>query len=135
MKKMLLFSAIALLSLNLKAQTIEQSNSNIYVNVFINKNEDIRIESDLVDFDDVSKEVKKRISDHSFEIDKNVIYRVFADGTLKLGYIMDVERKMFDAYNQNAKRERYLLNSVEMEIDGPNWLKKLEGIKIDKVKG
>lgn len=135
MKKIIVFAAVALFSSNLKAQTVEQSKSTIYVNVFINENKDIRIESDLVEYEEISKEVKKRIDDQPIKIDQNVIYRIFADANLKLGYIIDVERKMFDAYNQNTKRERYLLNSVEMEIDGPNWLKKLEGIKIDKVKG
>lgn len=126
---------MALFSFNLKAQTVKQSKSPIFVNVYINEHKDIRLESDLVDFEEVSKEVKKRIYDHHYDIDQNVIYRIFADGNLKLGYIMDVERKMFDAHSQNTKRERYLLNSAEMEIDGPNWFKKLEGIKIDKVKG
>lgn len=47
---------------------------------------------------------------------------------------MDVEQEMFKGYSQNVPRERYLLETVEMEIDGPNWLKKIEGLNLERSK-
>lgn len=135
MKKIIIFALLAVISLELSAQTKEEKKSNFYVNVFINDDKDIRVESDLVDYENVGKEVKKRIYEHPAKLNETVVYRIFADKNLMLGYIMDVERRMFDAYNHNTKRERYLLETVEMEIDGPNWLKKLEGKKLEKMKG
>ena len=135
MKKLATLVILALISLNITAQSTEDKKSTFYVNVFINESKDIRIESELVEFDNLSKEVKKRIYEHPFNLNENVTYRIFADKNLMLGYIMDVEQKMFDGYNYNTRKERYLLETVEMEIDGPNWLKKLEGIKLDTIKG
>ncbi len=135
MKKIIVFAILAIISSKFTAQTTEQKTSTFYVNVFINDNKDIRVESNLVEFENVSEEVKKRIYDHPFKMDENIVYRIFADKNLMLGYIMDVEQKMFDGYNHNTRRERYLLETVEMELDGPNWFKKLEGVKFDKMKG
>jgi hypothetical protein len=135
MKKIIVFAILALLSLKFTAQSLKEEKSTFYVNVFINNDKDIRVESELVEYKNLSQEVKKRVYNHPFQMDENVIYRIFADENLMLGYIMDVEQKMFDGYKLNTSRERYLLETVEMEIDGPNWLKKLEGMKLDKMKG
>lgn len=135
MKKLLAIVVFALTTWGITAQTSKEENSTFYINVFINKDKDIRIESDLVEFKNVSQKVKKRIYGHPFKLDENVTYRIFADENLMLGYIMDVENEMLEAYNLNIKRERYLLETVKTEIDGPNWFKKLEGMKLEKMKG
>lgn len=135
MKKLLILTLLVLTSNQFFAQTSTKNNSTFYVDVFINKDKDIRLENGLVSFDNVGKEVKKIIYDHPYKQDETVIYRVFADENLQLGYIMDVEQKMFQAYNQNTRRERYLLATVEMKIDGSNWHKKIEGLELDNIKG
>jgi hypothetical protein len=135
MKKIIVLAILVLISTKFSAQTLEQNKSTFYINVFINENKDIRIESELVGIENVEGEVKKRINDRELKLDENVTYRIFADKNLMLDVIMNVEQKMFAAHNQNAKRERYLLETTEMEIDGSNWLKKIEGLEIDKMKG
>ncbi len=135
MKKIITIVVLVLISTKFIAQTNEQNETNFYINVFINESKDIRIESNLVKFENIDQKVKKIMYDRTFKLDENVTYRVFADKNLMLGYIMDVEQKMFDGYNQNARRERYLLDTVYLELDGPNWLKKLEGVKFDTIKG
>ncbi len=135
MKKIIAFTILAIVASKITAQTDEQQESTFYVNVFINENKDIRVESELVEIKNMSKEVKKRIYEHPFNMDENVTYRIYADKNLRLGYIMDVEQKMLEGYSQNTRRERYLLETAKLEIDGPNWLKKLEGVKLDKIKG
>lgn len=135
MKKVIAFTILAIVSSNLFAQTSTKENSIFYVNVFINDQKDIYVENDLVEFENVSKAVKKRIYEHPFKMNENVVYRIYADKDLMLGYIMDVEQEMYAAYNNKTRRERHLLETVEMEIDGPNWFKKLEGVKFDLKKG
>ena len=137
MKKLLALVILTLISIKITAQSTENKNSTFYINVFINENKDIRIESELVEFENLSKEIKKRIYEHPFKVDETVTYRIFADKNLMLGYIMDVENEMFESYriNNKTRRERYLLETVKKDIDGPNWLKKLEGIKLDTIKG
>ncbi len=133
MKKILTISILLFFTLKISAQNIAENKSTFYVNVFINENKDIRIESELIAFNEISKEDRNRIYEHPFKIDEGVTYRVFADKNLALGYIMDVEEKLYAGYSQNARRERYLLETVELEIDGPNWFKKLEGAKFEKM--
>lgn len=135
MKKIIAFAILAIVSSNLFAQKSIKENSTFYVNVFINDKKDIRIESELVEFENVSEVVRKRIYNHPMKLDETIVYRIFADEHLMLGYIMDVEQEMFKGYNNKTSRERHILETVAMEIDGPNWLKKLEGVKFDKVKG
>jgi hypothetical protein len=134
MKTNLLFIVLALISNSLLAQ---ESNSSdfFYINVFINQNKDVRVESNLVTMNDIGNEVKNLIYNHPFKVDEKITYRVYADKDLDLGYIMDTEQKMLEAYSYNVKKERYLLETVKMNIDGPNWLEKLDGFEIKPKKG
>ena len=134
MKKFLLFTVLALISNIFFAQESNSSDS-FYINIFINQNEDVRVESNLVTMNDIGNEVKNLIYNHPFKVDKKITYRIYADKDLDLGYIMDTEQKMLEAYSYNVKRERYLLETVKMNIDGPNWLEKLEGVEIKPIRG
>ena len=134
MKRTLNLIALTIIGIKTIAQTSEPKNPTFYVNVFINESKEIRVENDLVAYENVSEEVKRKIYNHSFKMNENIVYRIYGDHNLMLGYIMNVEQKMFDAYSQNVRRERYLLETVEMEIDGSNWLKKIEGLKLEKTK-
>lgn len=115
MKKLLALVILTFISIKITAQSTENKNSTFYINVFINEDKDIRIESELVEFDDVSKEIKKRIYEHLFKVDETVTYRIFADKNLMLGYIMDVENEMFEGNGiiNKTRRERYLLETVK----------------------
>ena len=135
MKNILVLLTFALISANGISQTSAKMTSTFFVNVLITANKEIRIENNLVAFEDISEEVKKIIYNHSFKLDEGIAYRIYGDKNLPLGYIMDVEQEMFEGYtNDTTWRERYLLETVEMEIDGPNWLKKLDGFKLERTR-
>ena len=135
MKNILVLLTFALISLNGLSQTSAKMTSTFYVNVLINANKEIRVENNLVAFEDISEEVKKIIYNHSFKLDEGIAYRIYADKNLPLGYIMDVEQEMFEGYtNDKTWRERHLLETVEMDIDGSNWLKKLDGLNLERTK-
>ncbi|GGG47404.1 hypothetical protein [Bizionia arctica] len=134
MKKIKLFIVVALISNIFFAQESD-SNESYFINVFINQNKDVRIESNLVNINDIGNEVKNIIYNQPFKVDKKITYRIYADKDLDLGYIMDTEQKMLEGYSYNVKRERYLLETVKMNIDGPNWLQKLDEFDIKPKKG
>lgn len=134
MKKILTLIALTIFGLKSIAQPSEPKIATFYVNVFINESKEIRVENDLVAYENVSEEVKRKVYNHSFKMNENIVYRIYGDHNLMLGYIMDVEQEMFKGYSQNVRRERYLLETVEMEIDGPNWLKKIEGLNLERSK-
>ncbi|WP_435136087.1 hypothetical protein [Formosa sp. A9] len=89
----------------------------------------------LITMDNIAEEVRTLIYNHPFSVDEHVTYRVYADKHLDLGYIMDTEQKLLKGYSYKVKRERYLLETVNTNIDGPNWLKALEGLDLNPVKG
>ena len=136
MKKTIVFAILLFMSFKINAQTFKEKKSTYYINILINKNKEVRIESDLVQFKNLDKEIKKRIYNRPFKLDENVTYRVFADENLLLGYIMDVEEKLFAGYSSyTTNRKRYLLDTGEMQIDGPEWTKRLKELKFDIEKG
>ncbi|MBL4707856.1 MAG: hypothetical protein JKY48_05380 [Flavobacteriales bacterium] len=127
-KKIIVFVFFALASITFSAQKVAQKESPVYVDVFIYKNKDIRIEGDVVEFKDITNEVQKLILENPPASNEQITYRIFADKNLLLGYPMDVEHKMFEAYHHNTSRKRYLLETGKMkpnmEIDGEFRLEK-----------
>ena len=134
MKKTLLVLIVVFVGLSVKAQSATENNSNYLINVFINNNKDIRIGKDIIEFKNLSKEIKKRVYSQPFKIDSKVTYRIFGDKNLLLGYIIDVENELFKGYNDNSRRERYLLETVDLEIDGPDWFSKVKKLDFKKFK-
>lgn len=106
-----------------------------YINVFINHEKDIRVESNLVKLAEIGKEVKDLIYDHPFKVDQPSIFRIYADKSLDLGFIMKTEQKMLEAYNYQVKRERYLLETLNMNLDGPDWLEKIRALDLKPIRG
>ncbi len=127
-KKDILVVSLLLLSISVIAQTSQQKLSSCIVDVFIYKNKDIRIDGKLIHMNDVSKNVKNVLEEATLKSDGKVHYRIIADKNLALGYIMDVEHKMFEANDYNTSRKRYLLATKEMnkdiEVEGSLRLKK-----------
>lgn len=108
----------------------QQSESESIINVLIDADKNIMIENTKVDFDEIGGAVKNIISNRPQIATKRLVYRIFADESLKLGYIIDVEQELFKAFSDNTRRERYLLNLSETNLDEPNWLDKLNELEI-----
>jgi len=115
------------------AQDSENINDLFYVNVFISADKSVYIESDKTEFQNIENKVSDIIRKKPFKLDQKVVYRIFADEKLKMGYLIDVDQKLLSAYNQNVSRERFLLNTVELNIDGENWFNSIDLKKLEKV--
>ena len=61
-----------------------------------------------------------------FKVDRKIIFRIFGDKALDLGYISDVNSEMRKAIRENIKTERYLLETKKLNIDGQNWFQKID---------
>ena len=131
-KNIFLLTLTLLLSCQIFAQKSNNENSEFYINVFINSSKEVFVESQKTNFSEVEKGIKKIINAHPFKLDEKIIYRIFADENLKLGYIIDVNQQMNKAFDENIKTQRFLLNTVELNIDGKNWF---ESKKIKELKG
>lgn len=119
LRKLLLI--ISLVASSLVDQRLEQQSSIFYVNAFINHNKIIFIEGNEIAIGGVDNQVSKLISSQPFKLDQRVIFRIFADENLDLGYIHDVNQKMLAGYNNEVSTQYFLLDTSKIRIDGKSW--------------
>lgn len=105
-----------------------------YVNLFISADKTIFVETERAKFEEVEAKVAHIVRNKPFKLDQRIVYRIFADENLKLGYIMDVNQEMLSGFGEIAQTSRYLLNTLELNIDGPNWFNSIDMQKLKKLK-
>lgn len=131
MFKKVIFLFLILLSANKIIGQETKTHEPFYVNLFISADKTIFVENEKTNFKEVETEVADIIRNKPFKLDQKIVYRIFADENLKLGYIIDVNHEMIKGYGENVKTLRYLLNTVESNIDGQNWFKSIDMEKIE----
>ncbi|WP_417884715.1 ExbD/TolR family protein [Zunongwangia sp.] len=109
-----------------KAQSNTESSNTFYLNVFISANKTIYVEEEKTSFQNVQKQVSEILRNQPFKIDQQIVFRIFGDKDLDMGYIIDVNSEMRKAIRENIKTERYLLETKKLNIDGKNWFQKID---------
>ena len=122
---------IALFFFSIDSVISQESNEPFYVNVFISADKTIYVETKQTRFQEVNLKVAEIIRNAPFKLDQRIVYRIFADKDLQLGYIIDVEQEMLSGYRDDVQMRRYLLNTAELNIDGQNWF---DAIDLKKLK-
>ncbi|MEO2071823.1 MAG: hypothetical protein ABGW99_10870 [Zunongwangia sp.] len=89
-------------------------------------NKTIYVEEEKTSFQDVQNQVTKMLRKQPFKVDQQIIFRIFGDKDLDMGYIIDVNAEMRKAIQENIKTERYLLETKKLNIDGQNWFQKID---------
>ncbi|WP_029038764.1 ExbD/TolR family protein [Salinimicrobium xinjiangense] len=97
----------------------------VYINVFISADKTIFLETEKITFEEVAEKLRKRVRSLPFNPDQMIIYRIYADENLKLGYIMDVSQQMSAGYRP-YQTQKFLLNTTKLNLDGQNWLKAVD---------
>ena len=100
-----------------------------YLDVLVDADHKIYIQEKNVSFDEVTKEVRSIVYNISASKYQGVVYRVYADESLKMGNIMDLGTELIRGYDP-IRVERYLLNLEEKEIDGSNYIEKLKKLDL-----
>ncbi len=113
-------------SIGMNAQSSIENNNVFYLNVFINANKTIYVEEEKTLFQDAQNQVTKMLRKQPFKLDQQIIFRIFGDKDLDMGYISDVNAEMRKAIQENIKTERYLLETKKLNIDGQNWFQKID---------
>lgn len=131
----MIFLAFILLSANktIGQERIDQQEP-FYINLFISTDKTIFVETDKTNFEEVEIKVADIIRNIPFKLDQRIVYRIFADENLKLGYIMDVNQEMLSGYDDNVQTLRYLINTAELNIDGQNWFKSIDIPRLNQQK-
>lgn len=114
--------------------TAQESNSNYYIDVLIDADKNIYFDDSKVSMEEVSKTTRSKVDNLKFIEDKKITYRIFADGKLPLGIIMDVGRMMHLGFNQpNLATRRYLLETSEVPVDKSNWVDQLNKLDLKAI--
>lgn len=125
--KKLLFLVICLLGMiSSHAQSSRENNSTFYLNVFINAHKTIYVEEEKTTFRNVESQVSEILRKQPFRVGQRIIFRIFGDKDLNVGYIADVNNEMRKAIEENIRTERYLLETKGLNIDGENWFEKID---------
>ena len=132
MFKKIIFLFFIVLSVSEATGQEKDAQEPLYINLFINANRTIFVETDETGFNDVKTKVSSIVRNMPFKIDQRIVYRIFADENLDLGYIMDVDQEMLNGYGHEVQTLRYLLNTSEMKIDGQNWFESIDMNSLQK---
>ena len=103
-----------------------------YINVLVDSDHNIYIQEKKISFDEVAKEVRGIVYNISASKYQGVVYRIYADESLKMGNIIDLGAELIRGYDP-IKVERYLLNLERNNIDGSNYIKKLERLDLKAI--
>lgn len=115
------------------AQQSKVQEDHSYVNLFISANKTVYVETEKTKFENVEKKVSEIVRNMPFKPDQKIVYRIFADENLDLGYIMDVNQEMISGYAEDISTQRFLLNTMKLNIDGQNWFDAIDMKDLKKI--
>lgn len=103
----------------------------LIINVLLDVDSNIYIEENKTDKNSIRSNVQKIVKNSPAFKYEGVIYRIFADGNLSHGTIIDVANLLLEAYKPlNTKIEKYLLDTKANNLDDPNWVQQLNKIDL-----
>jgi len=113
------------------AQNNKAIKNPLIVNVLIDASKNIYIEENLTPKEEIVQSIQKIIRNTPANKFEGVTYRIFADGSLKHGTIMDIDQLLLEAYQPiKTKTEKYLLDLKANNVDGPNWMNQLNKLDL-----
>lgn len=101
-KKVTFLILILFYSNNVTAQEQDNDSDQFTVNLFISADKTLYVETEKTSFENVKSKVSEIIRNMPFKLDQKIVYRIFGDENLDLGYIMDVNQEMLSAYDDNV---------------------------------
>lgn len=111
-----------------------QSLSSYTIDVLIDGNKNIYFGESKVLLEDVPKTTRGIVDKLKFVEGKEITYRFFADGNLKLGDILDVQDMMFKGFSQPYIRiQKYLLKTGDIPADKSNWIEQLNKLDLKAI--
>ena len=126
MCKKIFFLLVVLLSANAAIGQESETPEPFYVNLFISADKTIYVENERTGFEQVDEKVTEIVRNKPFKLDQKIVYRIFADENLKLGYIMDVNQQMLSGYGESVQTLKYLLDTSELNPDGQKWFQSID---------
>ena len=117
------------------AQNNPSAQKPLIINILIDGDSTIYVGENLTKKEEVVLNIQEIIRSMPANKYEGVTYRIFADGDLKHGTIMDVDQLLLKAYQPiNTKIEKHLLDTKANNLDGPNWIKQLNKLNLKAIK-
>ncbi len=110
------------------SQAYESKKSSVYINILITADKTIYVENDKTDLTKIESKISELLKKVKFQPDREIIVQIYADQTLKMELLTDLSSELYQMNLENMQVRRYLLNTMNFELDGENWLKKIENI-------
>lgn len=114
--------------------TAQNFNSTYYIDILIDADENIYFDDTKLGMEAVAQMTRSKVDKLKFVEGKGITYRIFADGSLPLGVIMDVDRRMHQGFSQpGLGSRRYLLKTSEVPADKSNWIEQLNKLDLKAI--
>lgn len=95
----------------------------------------IYIKENLTPKEDIVQSIQKIINLTPANKHEGVTYRIFADGSLQHGTIMDVNQLLFDSYQPiKTSVDKYLLDTKKNNLDSSDWVEELNKLDLKAIK-
>jgi|SRR5690554_2948889 len=126
MKKISILLSILIFTLFttfVKAQHNEDAT--LYIEVLVDSQGRIYAQNDWVQESMLHAWVKNYLNSQPAFLFNDVVYRVYGDKTISSGVISDVVVNLLKGYDYQVRVEKYLLDVQELNLDGQNYIQKL----------
>lgn len=113
---------------------ITGNNTPLYIDILITPNKTVNVNNHVnILPSNVKEHVENIINQHSIVENENLIYRIYASSSLKLGDIMTIQEKLLNIYP--SKYERYIIIDEKESyiLDDSEWVKKLNQLNFKRV--
>lgn len=133
LKKLIIITLLSLTVNQAFSQKKDVQIEPFYINLFISADKTIFVENSKTTFQKIATKVADIAINKPFILDQRIIYRIFAYENLDLGYIMDVNQEMISGYAEDISTQRFLINTMKLNIDGQNWFDAIDMKDLKKI--
>lgn len=131
----LIFFLLFTSTFSVVAQNKSVAPQSLIINVLIDAKSNVYIEETQSSQNSIKSNVQKIVDNSPAFKYEGVTYRIFADGSLQHGTIMDVSQLLLNTYKPlQTSVEKYLLDTKANNLDGPDWVQQLNSFDLKDFK-
>ena len=104
------------------------------INVFVDADKNIYLEEQKLSMSQLLEETKALVYKQPAVKYNRLVYNIYADKTLKHGFIMDINHQLLRAVEGlKSKTNKYLLEYNNLDLDEAAWQLEIKSLKLDAI--
>ena len=123
-----------LLSFVWSKESVAQSKNSqepvLYIDVLVDTGERTFVQNHDLRQSKISEWVEAYISAQPALKYDRVVYRIYAGHDIPLGRINEIASELLKGYSNQVQMEKYLINRNELDVDGRNYIQKLNQLDL-----